>query len=136
MALETPNQVIAAAVVLVTDAMTDPVFEFRSVAGFESVQLANPADVNGGYLLTMSNPCTNDEGLPQVAGDLNSNFNAADTWITPSHNQYGLPGLDDAEPHQMAVFGFLPNESAFRFYAQVVKIQTGIAPIPGEPLAP
>jgi hypothetical protein len=136
MALETPNQVIAAAVVFVQDAMANATFEFRSVSGFESCRLANPADPNGGYLLTLSNPCTNDEGLPQVAGDLDSDMNNADTWITPMHLETGLPGIDDADPYQMAVFGFLPLADSFRFYAQVVKIQTGIDPIPNEPLTP
>lgn len=136
MALETPNQTVAAAVVLVQEADTAPTFQFRSVAGFQSVGLVDAGDPLGGYVLDLTNPVTNDEALCWLGADPNLSLEQAFAFVTPSHLESLSPAINALPANRAVAGGYAIVEAAFRFWIQVTAIHSEATPIPGEPLAP
>lgn len=141
MSLETPDRLCASCVLLFQE-MFNPgaeTVEFRNNIGFKSVAFldpADPADIDGGVVLDLERPVTNDEGSVYAEADGNIFMvgGASAALITPPHIQGPKPLVNALAPNQVVVAGIIYPNPGGRLSVQVWRVGTTVTPIPGEPL--
>jgi len=138
MALETPNQTIASAVLLIQGFEDPPneTVEFLSNAGFQSVRFISDVEPELGLVLALSNPVNNNEGQVSIGGDLTLDLSGTQSYITPNHFLTSESSLDALEPHQVAIVSLSPLDDVFRLTVQVSGQQAIVPANPNEPVAP
>jgi len=135
MALETPNQVHASALLLV-EGFEDPpnsTIVFGTNNGFASVAFIDIDNPDIGIVLAMDQPVSNMEGSAYLGGDPDSGAKDSDAYITPRHYSVGEAIIDDL-PANHVVIDSLEAEDVFRISVFVIG-QTALAEAPaGEPV--
>lgn len=137
MALETPNQVHAAAVLLIEDFEDPPnsTITFATNNGFSSVRFLDEDNPDVGIALIMDQPVSNMEGSVYVNGDAFSGQPFAGAYISPMHFQVADPIIDDVPDNQVVIVD-VAGADVFRMYVMVLG-QQALAEAPaGEPVAP
>lgn len=137
MALETPNGIAAAAVLLAEDLDgSEQDVGFRSNAGFASVAFVDEAAPEDGFVLDMQNPVTVDEGIVFVGGSPNADGGAALGWVTPTYLETGITAYDELADNRVVAVPGLSKAAYFFMGVTVFAVHTDLEPIEGLPIAP
>lgn len=138
MALETPNQVHASAVLLI-DNYDDPpnsTVEFAASNGFASVNFLDLDDPDIGLTLEMEQAVNNQEGSVYHSGDPDSSAESAFSYITPTHFETGEALVDDLPANQVALINLSASVSTFRLWLFVIGQRQILEAPAGEPVTP
>ena len=142
MALETPNAIVASAVVLFDALAPSDRLEVRSSTGLkqgvqELINQAGFAPYTFG-VFDLEQPLSNDEAviLPSDAGGP-PKVACVGGWVTPSNTLSGAADLDALASNKLVMFfgalgNFNPAKGRVSF--SVVRLITTALPIPGEPV--